>query len=123
MLRTGSARLLIAVCTLLAVTLTGAPGYVRAQSPPITDELYNIQHPKLIFRKDELPAIRDRLLDGGHDTDAWNFIYNQVNTVYSTISLDSLLHNDFAMEPVQNLGAVTWIPVVRNVAARDLGKA
>jgi len=123
MLRTGSARLFIAVCTLLAVTLTGAPGYVHAQSPPITDALHNGQHPKLIFTRDELPGIRARLLDGGHETDAWDFIYNQVNTVYYSVSLDSLLHNDFAMEPVQNLGAVTWLPVIKNVAARDLGKA
>jgi len=97
--------------------------YVRAQTPALTDAHYQLYHPKLLFNLGEVPALRAKVADGGVDDVAWAFISSQVDNVYGSVSIDSLLSNDFAMEPVQNLGAATWIPAVKNTAARDLGKA
>lgn len=108
----------------LATALSaGAPAYVHAQpSPPLTDNLYRFNHPRLLFSPGELPLLRAKVTDGGPDDVAWAFIQSRVNDVYPTMSLDSLLNNDFAMEPVQNLGAGTWFPTVLDTSARELGK-
>ena len=113
-----------AVClALLLGALTGAGKGGTAPAPAASgDAGFAQRHPRLFFSASDLPLLYARVHDGGTDDVAYAFIRQQVTDVYPTVSLDSLLNNDAAQEPIINLALASHLEASVDSAAVNLGR-
>ena len=112
--------------TIIGSTLFAA--LMLSNSPPavggivsISDSLYLAHHPRILFTTNDLPDLRNKVLDGGHDDAAYAFIRRQVTRVYPTLTQDSLLSLDMGLEEIPNLGLVAHMDVPFNQGSAALG--
>ncbi len=100
------------VCLLL-LSLSTVAALVRAPAaqPVLSDSLYNANHPTLLFKAADLPALRLKVTDGGHDDAAYDFIHTYVYSTYLGQPPAFLLGQFFGMEVVPALGLVAHIEV------------
>ena len=76
--------LLATVIVVLAAGLmsTAAPGPANARTPVTSDSLYNANHPRLLFDAGDLTALYNKVRDGGHDDQAYQFIRIMVDIIW-----------------------------------------
>lgn len=108
------------LATIATVVVTTSAGFVRAASD--ADSLYLARHPSLLFGATDLPALRARVESAGAPANAYAFIRDRVGTVYGSVSLDSLLNNDFAQEEIVNIGLAAYLENPVDSAALELGR-
>jgi hypothetical protein len=113
-----SARLLFAIAA--AVLGTFAATSATAAADP--DSLYLARHPSLLYGPADIPALRARVQSPGAPADAYAFIRDVVQTVYGGAPFDTLLHNDFAQEPIVNLGLAAYLEDPVDSTALALGR-
>ncbi|HXV12698.1 MAG TPA: FlgD immunoglobulin-like domain containing protein [Candidatus Krumholzibacteria bacterium] len=97
-----------------------AASSVRAEVDP--DSLYLARHPSLLYGPADVPALRARVQAPGAPAAAYAFILDVVQTVYPTAPFDTLLHNDFAQEPIVNLGLAAYLNDPVDPTALALGR-
>lgn len=107
-----------AVVAILIVVL--AAPLARASGDP--DSLYFAHHPSLLFGVADLPALRARVSTPGAPADAYAFVRDQFETVYGSVSLDSLVHNDGAQEQIVNIALSAYLEDPVDAAALELGR-
>ncbi len=111
-------RLLLYAFAIVGVVLVAGPA--RASEDP--DSLYLARHPSLLFGPSDVPALRARVASPGAVADAFAFIRDVVHTRYVAVPFDTLIDNDFAQEPIVNLGLVGYLSDPVDVAALQLGR-
>ena len=92
----------------------------RAGVAPDPDSLYSALHPRLAFTRDEVPALRAKMADGGHDDEAYATIRALVAGNYPTSSLGQLMNIGYGQNLLLNLGLVSHLD--GSDAARQLGR-
>lgn len=112
------ARLLLAVAMTFLGTI--AVPSVRAALDP--DSLYFARHPSLLYGPADLPGLRARVQSPGAPADAYAFIRDVVQTEYPVVPFDSLIANDFAQEPIVNLGLAAYLDDPVDSTALALGR-
>ncbi len=108
------------VVALIAFVAATAP-VARAGVDP--DSLYLARHPTLFFGPGDVPALRARVEAPGAPADAFAFIRDAVHDTYPAVPIDSLIDNDFAQEPIMNLGLVGFLSDPVDDDALALGRA
>ena len=106
-----------AFATLLV--FVAAPG-ARAFSDP--ESFYFAHHPSLLFAISDLPALRARVSTPGAAADAYAFVRDRFETVYGSVSLDSLVHDDAAQAPIVNIGLAAYLEDPVDDTALELGR-
>jgi hypothetical protein len=102
------------VCTALAAS------YAHAVENP--DSLYLARHPTLFFRYGDLPALRARVQPAGPPKDAYVFIRDTYEDRYLFVPFDTLIANDFAQEPIVNIGLAGYLQNTIDNTALALGR-
>lgn len=92
----------------------------RASGDP--DSLYLARHPSLLFGANDLPALRARVSSPGTPADAYAFVRDRFETVYGSVTLDSLVYNDGAQEQVVNIGLAAYFEDPVDTTALELGR-
>lgn len=95
---------------------SAAPSF--AQPSAFTDH-----HPRLVFTRSEIPALRAKIRDGGPDDEAYAFIRDLVLTEYPTQNLAQLLGVTFGMNFLLNAGLVAQLDETEAAIARDIGRS
>jgi hypothetical protein len=91
-------------------------------NPALTDSLYEAHHPRLLFTPAEAAALYTKVRDGGHNDDAYAFIRNVAVNVYPGYSMEDLLDDDYALNPIPNLGLAAYLESKPDAAALALGR-
>jgi hypothetical protein len=106
----------------LAATVFGLEA-VSAQTP--SPSAYVSQHPRLAFTRDEIPALQQKVHDGGHDDEAYEYIRALVTVDYPRSSLGDLMGVTYGMNFLLNIGLVTHLDADADAraAARELGRS
>jgi len=107
------------VAILLLAVVLALPVSARASDPEL---LYHARHPGLLFNTSDLPGLRAKVQDGGADDLAYAAIYDRVYSYYATAPYDSLIENDYALEPVVNIGLCAWMAEPVDSLALQLGR-
>ena len=95
---------------------------VAAPSATLSDSLYYARHPRLLFTDAEAAALYYKVRDGGDDDAAYSFIRDAAVSVYPGYSMEELLDDDYALNPINNLGLAGYLEVPRDAAALALGR-
>jgi hypothetical protein len=114
---------LLAATLLLVIAPAAMPAPGGRSSAEDSDSLYSARHPRLLFSRDELPAWRSKVQDGGRDDDAYGFIHNLVDSLYPVSSLGELMGQTFGMHVLIGTGLVCHFDDPPDLAARELGRA
>jgi hypothetical protein len=101
------------------IVLLAAPS-ARAASDP--DSLYLARHPSLLFGDGDLPALRARVSTPGTPADTYAFVRDRFETVYGSVTLDSLVYNDGAQEQIVNIGLAAYLEDPVDTTALELGR-
>ena len=83
---------------------------------------YASQHPRLLFTAAELPALRDKLSDGGRDDEAYAYVLHLAQDYYPLMAPSDILGLEFGMESIRNLGLVTHVEMPPDTGAARLGR-
>jgi len=83
---------------------------------------YGANHPRLLFTSEELAALYSKVRDGGHDDDAYAVIRNAAVNVYPFYTMEELLDDDYALNPIPNLGLAVYLESPQDLSALALGK-
>ncbi|MGD1048554.1 MAG: FlgD immunoglobulin-like domain containing protein [Candidatus Krumholzibacteriaceae bacterium] len=87
------------------------------------DSLYNANHPRLLFTPQEIPALREKVRDGGRDDAAYAAIRDIVNSVYPTKTEAELFQDNFAaINIMPNLGLVAYLETPMDSEALAFGR-
>ena len=118
-----------AVVCLVSMTVAGvatAAGAPKAASQSVVsrdDSLYNSHHPRLLFTPQEIPALREKIRDGGRDQAAYAAIRDIVKSVYPTKTEDELFQDAFAaINIMPNLGLAAYLETPVDSEAIDFGR-
>jgi hypothetical protein len=107
------------VCALIALAsiLFGSfPAHAQ------TDSDYQQAHPRLAFRRIDVPGLRAKLRDGGADDAAYAAIRTSVTSIYPTATLSQLMNISYGMNVPLDCGLVAFVDDSANQAARDTGR-
>ncbi|MEE9271540.1 MAG: FlgD immunoglobulin-like domain containing protein [Candidatus Krumholzibacteria bacterium] len=88
----------------------------------VTDSLYDAHHPRLLFNRTELPALHQKVRDGGADAAAYGFIRHLVDSVYPTRTELELLDPTFGIDLPLKLGLAAYLETPVDKAALALGR-
>ncbi|HXV14451.1 MAG TPA: heparinase II/III family protein [Candidatus Krumholzibacteria bacterium] len=99
--------------------LTSSPSSAQ---PVLTDSLYLAHHPRVLFTPAELPVLRARIHDGGRDDEAYTYVRNYVQNIYSVLPPTTVLGPYFGLDAMPNLGLVAHLELPPNTAAMAQGK-
>ncbi len=118
---------MILVFVILSFVSGAAPALASAfpERTPVTvsDSLYRAHHPRLLFTQRELPALKQKVRDGGHDDTAYDYIRFIVESVYYPVEADSLLFEDtFGINVIPNLGIAAYLETPADRSAYDFGR-
>ena len=118
-----------AIVCLVSMTVAGvaaAAGAPNTASRPVLapgDSLYNANHPRLLFTPQELPALREKVRDGGRDDEAYAAILDIVRSVYPTKTEAELFLDTFAaINIMPNLGLAAYLETPIDSEAIDFGR-
>ncbi len=113
---------LIAASAALVTAAVLAPAVATASPAADADSLYTALHPRLLFSRDQLPAMRARLHDGGADDLDYGYIHSLVDTLYPVTPLSDLMNQTFGIHFLLNIGLVSHLDDPPDAAALDLGR-
>ena len=106
-----------------AATAAGAPKTASRSIPAPSDSLYNANHPRLLFTPQELPALREKVRDGGRDDEAYVAIRDIVKSVYPTKTEAELFLDTYAaINIMPNLGLAAYLETPIDSEAIDFGR-
>lgn len=96
---------------ILSIALWLGAAFVPSSTaqPVLSDSLYNAHHPALLFKAADIPALRAKVTDGGHDDEAYDFVHTYVYSTYLGQPPSALLGGFFGMEVVPALGLLAHI--------------
>jgi hypothetical protein len=101
----------------------GTPNTASQFVAPSGDSLYNANHPRLLFTPQEIPALREKVRDGGRDDDAYAAILDIVKSVYPTKTEAELFLDPFAaINIMPNLGLAAYLETPIDSEAIDFGR-
>jgi hypothetical protein len=106
-----------------ALSSTAATGPAAARVTVDSDSLYDAQHPRLLFGADDIPALYDKVRDGGYDDQAYQFIRLMVDIVWSGDDEATILGDDYGLSSVPMLAVATFLEYPPDEAARSTGRA
>jgi len=98
----------------------GAPFAEAGQAA--SESTYGANHPRLLFTSEEAAGLYIKVRDGGHDDEAYAVIRNASVNVYPFNTMEELLDDDFALNPIPNLGLAGYLESPRDLAALALGR-
>lgn len=104
-----------------AVVSDGYPASARLARAP-GDSLYNARHPRLLFTSVELPALRQKVRDGGRDDAAYLAIREIVTTFYPAKTEDELLAGTSSINLMPNIGIGVHLETPIDLEAVSLGR-
>jgi hypothetical protein len=110
----------LAVFAPAALMLPAAPAL--SDGTAVSDSAYAATHPDLIFSVADIPALYAKVRDGGIDDQAYQFIRNRVDNVYSGLSPTQLLEDDYGLEQFLNLGVAGYLESPYDTAALNTGR-
>ncbi len=99
-----------------------AGGRIINMGPQLTDSLYNAHHPRLLFTEDDIPALYDKVRDGGNDDEAYSLVRFAAEFIYPDSTMEELLNNDYALEAISNLGLAGFLETPKDTAALAIGR-
>ncbi|HET6350315.1 MAG TPA: hypothetical protein VFH88_14645, partial [Candidatus Krumholzibacteria bacterium] len=91
-----------------------------AHAQTITDELYNSHHPRLLITPAELPALQQKLTDGGVDDALYAGVRQTVTTSYPSMSPAAILGAWYGDQSIPCIGLVAQLE--NDASARALGR-
>jgi hypothetical protein len=91
--------------------------------PVLTDSLYLAHHPDLLFSTLGVSALRAKVLDGGEDDEAYEFIRDYFHVVYAPLAPAALLGSFYGLEAIPCIGLVAHLESPPDAAALAKGKA
>ena len=104
-------------------TAVGAPNTASQSVFSRDDSLYNSHHPRLLFTPQEIPALREKVRDGGRDEAAYAAIRDIVKSVYPTKTEVELFLDTWAgINIMQNLGLAAYLETPMDSEAIDFGR-
>jgi len=104
-------------------TAAASPRAFSPRSPAGTaDSIYNANHPRLLFTGSELPALQQKVRDGGRDDTAYNAVRDIVKSVYPTKTEEQLFEDTFGINIMPNLGIAAYLETPTDQAAVEFGR-
>ncbi len=117
---------IVCLVSMIVAGVATAAGAQRTALRPILapgDSLYNANHPRLLFTPQEIPALREKVRDGGRDDEAYAAIRDIVKSVYPTKTEEELLSDTWAaISIMQYLGLAAYLETPIDSEAVDLGR-
>lgn len=104
---------LITLAVLAQLTGDPHPGVAAA---------YQDHHPRLLFTRAELPALYQKVRDGGPDDTAYAFIRHLATDVYPGETLVELLDPSYGIQLCPNLGVAAFLESPEDNTAKQIGR-
>ncbi|NIM18778.1 MAG: T9SS type A sorting domain-containing protein [Candidatus Latescibacteria bacterium] len=114
--------LLCIAASLLYFSPDQVRGYTSDDDLQLTDSLYNAHHPRLLFTDTEIPALYNKVRDGGNDDNAYTFIRLVVQYIYPGSSEIELLDGDYGLATIPNLGIAAFLESPKDTASIAMGR-
>jgi hypothetical protein len=118
-----------AVVCLVSMAVAGGAAAAGASIPASRsvsepgDSLYNACHPRLLFTPQEIPALREKVRDGGRDDAAYAAIRDVVKSGYPIKTEAELFLDTWAaINIMQNLGLAAYLETPMDSEAIDFGR-
>src|SRR5712672_4064837 len=90
----------------LLVGLLAVPAATTSHAQSITDAIYNSHHPRLLVTAAELPALHNKLADGGLDDATYASARQVVQNTYPHITNSDMLGPWFGEQSIPCIGLV-----------------
>jgi hypothetical protein len=100
----------------------GAPAAATASAGRRGTAAHEDSHPRLLFTPEELPALREKVRDGGRDDAAYADILDIVGNVYPAKTLDELFLDSFGIDVLPNTGVAAFLETPADTAAVAFGR-
>ena len=100
-------------------SVEGSPSTV---SPSLADSLYTVHHPRILFTREELPALIQKVRDGGYDDDAYAYGRHLLENVYPAYDDEQMLAYSYGVGVFPLLCMLTWLESPPDTTARNLGR-
>jgi len=112
------------VWTIVAGSTAMASTRASPLRPPAAraDSIYNANHPRLLFTPSELPALGQKVRDGGRDDAAYSQVRDIVKAVYPTKTEEQLFEDTFGVNIMPNLGVAAYLETPTDQAAVEFGR-
>ncbi|MFH1754083.1 MAG: hypothetical protein ABIA59_00115, partial [Candidatus Latescibacterota bacterium] len=88
----------------------------------MADSLYNANHPRLLFDQSEIPALQQKVRNGGYDDVAYDYIRNIVHAIYPTKTELEMMEDTFGINVAPNLGLVACLEIPPDPLADERGR-
>jgi hypothetical protein len=111
---------LVSIAVAIVVLIPSARTAVAGTS--VTDSLYNAHHPRLLFTNAELPALRAKIVDGGYDDAAYDFLRDLAESYYALLTPAALMGGESALNSMPNLGLAAHLETPPDTAAIRMGR-
>lgn len=122
-------RVLFLLAACLGIMASGAapaavasPKTFQYFSAAQTDSIYSLYHPRLLFDTGEIPALYNKVRDGGHDDLAYSFIRVMIDYIWPGQSELQMLDDDFGLSTLPMLGMATFLESPEDETARTMGR-
>ena len=118
-------RALACLASMCAAGIVAAAAARITASPALLspdDSLYNLHHPRLLFAPQEIPALRQKVRDGGRDDEAYAAIREIVGSVYPAKTEEELFGDTFGINIMPNLGIAAYLETPVDSEALDFGR-
>jgi hypothetical protein len=99
-----------------------AGGGIARRPAVISDSLYQAHHPRLLFTPAELPALYEKVRDGGYDDSAYAYIRYLATAVYAHETEAEMLVQNYISSTLPNLGLATHLEEPKDLASKEIGR-
>jgi hypothetical protein len=114
---------LLAIIVTLTPLLAATPAGPQVPESVVSDTVYNAIHPTLFFSQSEVPALQAKVVDGGLDDLAYQFIRDRVHNHYATQTPMEMLEEAYGLAEVINAALVSHFEVPTDTLARSIGRS
>jgi FlgD Ig-like domain len=114
----------VIVLLVVALAMAGSASAQTGDAPAVsdTDSLYTARHPRLLFSRSEIAALRAKVHDGGADDRAYAYVHQLVDSLYPISSLGDLMNQTYGMNVSLNAGLVIHVDQPPDEVAMDVGR-
>ena len=120
--RSGVVALALCVTALCIVFCPAAASDLAPGRRGADRDAYDASHPRLLFTAEELPALREKVRDGGRDDDAYAAVLDIVRTAYPAKTLEELFLDSFGIDVLPNTGVAAFLEEPIDTAAVAFGR-